>query len=135
MKKIEWQDDWYLGVDKIDNQHKELLSLVNRILKDDIKTKELVNDFIDYAAKHFRDEEKLMFHNVYPHKQYYIHKVEHQKFTRALLEISFALQENNDDSLPLKFRQFCIDWFRLHFLETDKLFTNFIKEVKPVDEK
>lgn len=127
MKIIEWKNEWAVGNSFVDNQHKELLNLINGIITDEIRTKELLQGLIDYTAKHFADEEQYMFENGYDDDKYEAHKEEHRKLKEALLEISFALVNNGDPELPGQFRQFCLDWFVLHFLGTDKKFGEFLK--------
>jgi hemerythrin len=135
MKTIEWEDEWNLGNSVIDKQHKTLVNLINGIISEDIRTKDLLQGLIDYTAQHFADEEQLMFESGYDKDKYKSHKIEHKQITKALLEISFALVNNGDPELPNKFRQFCLDWFVLHFLGTDKQFGEFLKGGANVDPK
>ena len=137
MGEIKWKKEWELGVKEIDDQHKNLIRILNNIYYDNISFKDLIQDLIDYAFEHFSAEEELMFKSKYDEKkyeEYKEHKKQHKKFTNSLLEISFKIinpyvEEKDMEKLILKFREFCFVWFRIHFLGTDKKFTNFLKGV------
>lgn len=134
MKKIEWKEQWSLGVSMIDNQHKELIAILNRMLTDSISIEDILKSFIDYTGKHFYDEELVMHEYEYNKNEIAKHKKEHRNFTNMLLEVSFKVVEVKDDKeeLPIimkKFKKFCFLWFEVHFLEVDKKLADFIKEV------
>ena len=77
-----WDDRYKLGIDAIDDQHKQLFALVSKLyaLDDDKSTKEelkdILNEFSEYMKNHFEDEEEYMLSIGYPgleeHKQ--LHK-------------------------------------------------------------
>lgn len=137
MGRIEWKKEWELGVKEIDDQHKYLIKTLNNIYYDKINFKDLIQYLIKYAAEHFSAEEELMFKSKYDGKkyeEYKEHKEQHKKFTNSLLEISFKIinpyVENKDlNELVSKFKEFCFVWFKIHFLGTDKKFTDFLKGV------
>lgn len=127
MEKIVWDEAWSLGFERIDLQHKQLISLINRITFDEIKIKELIGDLIDYTSLHFGDEEALMFEYCYTQDLFSAHKEEHRKFTNTLLEVSFVLGDDINEELVEKFKRVSVTWFKVHFLGTDKLLVDFIK--------
>lgn len=140
MEKIIWSDNWNLDIDGVDAQHKKLVNILNKISERQINTQNLIEELIEYAGTHFADEENLMFYSSYPKELYYLHKVEHRKFTQTLLEISFSITEANgdeelSDKLITKFENFCFKWFNIHFLGTDKKFADFLKGGANVDPK
>ena len=71
---IEWSEKYELGIDKIDTQHKRLVSIINRLEEawrenkhsDTVKT--IFQSLRDYTNYHFSFEEMAMernrFHNV-----------------------------------------------------------------------
>ena len=66
-EKIYWNSEEYsLGIDTIDSQHKKLFILVNKLydLDDDTATKEeirsILYDFSNYMKTHFNEEEEFM---------------------------------------------------------------------------
>ena len=130
-KMMKWKKEWSLGHKEIDNQHKCLLSLMNEIQLGVARPETLINDFIEYATKHFLEEEKLMFENNYPKELYEAHKKEHKYFKDVILELSFRYIKANSnaeiDSMFERLKQFASDWLEYHFLKTDKQFTEFLK--------
>jgi hemerythrin len=133
MEEIVWSEEWVLDHDVIDGQHKRLVKLLNGIIKSDIAISRLMSELIDYASRHFTDEEEIMFTNNYPDEDYYHHKEEHRKFKETLLDISFEVIKYNDSNKELvakiksKFEEFCFFWFHSHFLETDRKVVEFLK--------
>jgi len=131
MEKIEWTSSWCLDGNGIDEQHKRLIGVLNRIIDRDINISELLLELIDYASEHFMDEEVLMLKNNYPIDKYIFHKNEHRVFTKALLEVSFGLFNKKDtdeyEQMIQKTEHFCFTWFNLHFLNVDKELVEFLK--------
>lgn len=79
MSKFLWQDDLTVGVQEMDNQHKELIGYINELVDElesdgDILTK--FDKMAEFVVKHFNEEEALMeanqFEGLGPHKL--IHK-------------------------------------------------------------
>lgn len=66
MEIINWRDEFSVGLAEMDNQHKKLLAMINRLIAErkvltDQKTiAELLTAMTDYAEEHFRAEEFLM---------------------------------------------------------------------------
>ena len=65
-EKIVWNEKYSIGIRSIDNQHKKLFMLVNRLydLNEETTTKETIRsilyDFSDYMSTHFKEEEEYM---------------------------------------------------------------------------
>ena len=80
----QWDASLETGYEKVDNQHKQLVSTLNDIIKASVEGKgkdEIFKtlDFLTgYTIKHFSDEEKLMVKYNYP--DYLIHKRYHEEF-------------------------------------------------------
>ncbi|MES9907134.1 MAG: bacteriohemerythrin [Candidatus Thiodiazotropha sp.] len=73
---LTWRDDWYLGIDEIDQQHLHLVELVNQVA-DSVMTQQseskdgggamrLVLQLQEETRRHFRDEEAFMRNHEYP---------------------------------------------------------------------
>ncbi|WP_432734613.1 bacteriohemerythrin [Maridesulfovibrio sp. FT414] len=73
MARIEWHDGLKIGVEEIDNQHKELIRIVNEVLdksksgKEDAALDALFGQLREYAVYHFNSEEKYMEQIEYPY--------------------------------------------------------------------
>jgi len=81
-KKIPWDNRYEIGIEKVDEQHKKLFDLINKLyeLDDNEDTKEelriILYEFNEYMKVHFKDEENYMSSIKFPllseHKQ--LHK-------------------------------------------------------------
>ena len=80
---VEWKDDYSVGIDSIDQQHKKLLNLINQLQTAvDYSTgeqfeREALDELVDYTKTHFTYEEGLMRDNDYP--DFEPHKAQHEK--------------------------------------------------------
>ena len=88
---IEWNyKDFSVGHPKVDEQHKKLVDIINRLHDALISAKEesykytLFKDLLDYTDVHFSYEEKLMEEIDYPYLQK--HKEMHFIFKTTILE-------------------------------------------------
>jgi hemerythrin len=85
---IEWRESLAIGVPVIDNQHKELLSRFDKLLKacetgKGIEELRGLLEFLDtYVVTHFSDEEGIQRVRHYP--GYAAHKKEHEWFIARL---------------------------------------------------
>ena len=113
---IEWRDSLAIGIAEIDNQHKQLLSHFDRLLKACESGKglqELKNllGFLDeYVIKHFNDEESIQRLRNYP--GYEAHKKEHESFTARLKTLK---QEISTEGVALH-----------HVMETNNLLLKWL---------
>jgi len=79
MNKFLWKDDLSVGVNEMDNQHKELIGYINDLVEEIESEGNVLSRFdtmANFVVKHFQEEEELMeankFEGVGPHKL--IHK-------------------------------------------------------------
>ena len=132
MGRIVWKKEWTLDCGFIDEQHKQLIDIVNLIIEGKIPLQELLKQLIHYSGAHFGDEESYMLESGYPGKDITAHKLEHRKFTNTILDISFEVIQNTDaedvEKLTDILERFCVLWFQSHFLNTDKKFTDFLRK-------
>ena len=89
-----WKDKYKVGVEKIDEQHKELFARLSRFIKvvqseeeweDKIdEVKETLNFLQEYVVYHFDDEEAYQERINYP--EIASHKEEHAKFKQTITD-------------------------------------------------
>jgi hemerythrin-like metal-binding protein len=138
---ITWSDDWLLGIDALDNQHKVLADCINKLVVEcrqaEAATTEsveerkerlagLFNELYTTTKKHFSLEEAFMRHEGYPF--YTAHAREHVMLI-AELKATFvnSLKEgcsnlNHDILTALK------SWLIAHVSHSDRDFANFLLE-------
>ena len=123
----EFTTDCLTGIEQIDNEHRELFTLINQSIKmisetDDINAiaKNLIAKLKDYASNHFKHEEEYMESIHDPELE--IQKKEHAAFTKKIS--SFEIDTTSDESARTSHKQFhigvqYIPIFLLLFLKLD----------------
>ncbi|QDF96244.1 hemerythrin [Azoarcus sp. DD4] len=122
---FEWDDDYNVGVSDIDEQHLELVALINqlhRAIRDHKASKQVRNtldELIEYTRTHFAIEERLMRESNYP--EYETHRGYHE----ALIDQIHVLREKLDSgeaSITFELLHFLRMWLIRHILDVDKHF-------------
>jgi len=130
MLPIEWDEKYSVHVKEIDDQHKNLFSLFNKLQDGMITGKgkgeleQILSDLIDNTVIHFATEEKLM-------KQFsFIGYVEHKRTHDDLIAEAKELQENFSQGrivLDEEVSVFLTGWLTDHILDTDKKYGPLFK--------
>lgn len=126
MKIVEWDESFELGVDYLDKEHRQLFSIINKLLKlseDQEKSERACREGIKYlknhTMEHFAHEEEYMISNGYG--DYEIHKRIHDNFRNNTLP---ALEEelsemHYSDSAVRHFMGVVIGWLVSHTKTAD----------------
>ena len=127
--QIEWQDEYSVGVKELDEQHQNILSIINTLLVDqgddydDNKLSEAISSMIHYAYVHFATEEQYLAQANFPYiKQ---HVLEHVDFIMKTLELSFKAREGAKDGRQ-ELLKYLKGWFSSHVLGIDRLYIPYI---------
>jgi len=130
---IEWKEDLAVGVNEIDNQHKELFRKVSELFdacsagKGKEQIDPIMNYLQDYVVLHFGGEEKLM--KQYNYLDYENHKLQHDQFIKDFLGLKEKIEKNGVTGLTIvQLNQVLVDWLIKHIRKTDKAFGAFLKE-------
>ncbi|MFZ3091983.1 MAG: bacteriohemerythrin [Nitrospirota bacterium] len=129
---INWTEDIAVGVDEIDNQHKELFNRINSFLdamNQGAGIQEVGNviKFLeDYVLTHFGAEEGFMTKHKYPEHQ--SHKAQHEVYLKNLSDLKKEF-ESGGVTLPLtlKVQRNIVDWIINHIRKIDKALGAFLK--------
>ncbi len=128
---IEWGPSYMLGVDLIDEQHKKLVALVNKLHKarktgEDLQTLgKIFDELVQYTASHFSDEEALQARANYPDINN--HKEVHKKLVAKVLEYGEQLKAGKLQAADLM--RFLSDWLINHIQGTDSKYVPYVKKV------
>ncbi len=131
MEPIVWSDDFSVGVKLFDEQHKRLILMLNKMLKDPMAAKdsEVVSEVLSrltlYAKEHFKAEEELMFEHGYPKTEQ--QKIQHFLFKKKVAELCFAATDGVEQ-VPQVLLDFLRNWLTRHILEEDMQYKAFFKE-------
>ena len=126
---ITWDPKLKIGIPVIDEQHEHLVTLCNEfyqsILKNNdtfqyrILVKQTLEKCLNYAATHFKEEERLMIASHF--SGYKQHKASHDAFTEKC-EITAIRIDKLTTSEGLKFALFLRDWIQTHIAHEDRLY-------------
>jgi hemerythrin len=130
MPPIDWNEKYRVNVKEIDDEHKKLFLLLNK-LQDGMNTgkssEELGNalsELVDNTVLHFATEEKLM-------QQFsYIGFVEHKRVHDDLIAEAKELQEKFSQGrivLSEEVSVFLSDWLTEHIIDMDKKYAPLFK--------
>lgn len=125
MPWIEWSPEYNVHINKIDEQHKKLIGIINKLyeaLADEAGVKELIRkvieDLLDYTKYHFGTEEDLMRNSGHPN--FLKHKAEHNNFVKKVVEFQESYEKGNILALRSDVIRFLRDWLSHHILTVDK---------------
>lgn len=132
---MQWTEDLSVGVEEIDNQHKELFRRI-KILVDAIKKAEckyiidgVIKFLEEYAIIHFSEEEGYMVRHGYP--EYPQHKAQHAIYLKALADLkeqaSQPRVQGSSYELSVTTNQVVVDWILAHIAKVDKKLGGFLK--------
>ncbi len=123
----EFTDNYLVGIDLIDKEHKELFRIVdkaNHLIKSyDASSSydkiiEILNELKEYTKEHFGDEEEFMESIHY--KGIEAQKRAHEAFIDKLENIDLNEIENNPNEYLQNLLEFLLGWLINHILHTDK---------------
>ena len=126
---ITWRDEYSVGIDSIDQQHKKLINLINQLTTAvDYSTgeefeREALAEVVEYTKAHFTYEEGLLEENTYP--DFEAHKAEHRAMIK---EVELVLSEYEEDH-DMAVRHACDylkGWLINHINGTDKQYSSFL---------
>ncbi|MDE6621532.1 MAG: hemerythrin domain-containing protein [Lachnospiraceae bacterium] len=132
-KEAEWNKQFNIGIDSIDNAHRKLFSIVRRLVhlsRDENNGQwacaEGIKYFKNYAVEHFTDEEAHMLSMGY--KDYEIHKRLHDDMRyKTLAALEKELTESNYSQESIQhFLGICLGWLTAHILIEDRAITGKI---------
>lgn len=121
-----WKDEYSVNVQQIDDQHKQLVAMVNELHEAMMQQRAkdvlggLLNKLVSYCANHFAVEEGLMQTAGYP--DFSSHKAKHDKMTAKVLALQSDLKAGKLN-LTIEVSQFLKDWLDKHILGTDKKYS------------
>jgi hemerythrin len=133
MDKVEWSDKFSVGVAILDEQHKTLMEMINKLIdtpnvdSNSAVITDLLDGMIKYATTHFVKEENLMRRHNYP--GYPSQKEQHVDFIRntaafCQVEEGTLVVLDFSESVLLYLRQ----WWINHILIDDMKYKSFFAD-------
>lgn len=130
MGKLEWKNEYSVGVEMIDEQHKVFVSIMNELYTAIIEKKEkrvlddVFKQLTAYTQFHFQTEER--YFDEFNYEGSAEHKVAHQKLREQIAELEMrkdGIMEN-----PFELMDFLEDWLVDHIMGMDKKYSTCFKE-------
>lgn len=122
MTQVRWSDDYCIGIEAVDSQHKKLFDIMNQLSlasEQDVDIKDIVDLFEElnsYTQYHFKEEE--IYFSTLPPEEFERHKKEHEFF---ITELDNTIQQcNRIGALSLGLLYFLNDWLVNHILIEDQ---------------
>jgi hemerythrin len=127
---IEWKDEYSVGITLIDQQHKQLVRLLDQLGESLTKqnqkevTTHVALSLLRYTQAHFLTEERLMIKHSYP--GYEAHRKEHESLAVRVANFQQSA-ERGSTTISEELYKFLSDWLVHHILETDKAYSPFFR--------
>lgn len=122
---FQWSDDYSVGVEEIDAQHKELVRLLNSLHQaiherhGSDACRRILDELTDYTRVHFAVEESLMRISGYP--DFANHKKIHTTLIQQIHDLQVKL-DSGAAKISFELLHFLKNWLMVHIVEADKLF-------------
>jgi len=130
MEIINWKNEFSVGVQEMDDQHKKLIGMINRLIAEqhtltDPKTiAELLTDMTDYAQVHFRAEEYLMAEYGYDRKSR--QEEQHKAFIDKTISF-YSASDLGPNILSEALLDYLGIWLVNHILNEDMKYKDFFR--------
>lgn len=128
----QWNDDYNLGIKAIDEQHKKLFGMINKLCSaleqdgdrrtfmgkgaQDSVTEEILAEMTDYASTHFFLEEKYFEEFDYDKAE---HMAQHELFRYKTNALKQDLK-NGKETVAMETLAYLSNWFVEHILHYDR---------------
>lgn len=122
MNLIEWKDEYSVGVPAIDQEHRELIGLINELYTcvsatgTDITVLDFLGELYARIAAHFALEEKIMREADYD--EYRDHKGDHERLLDDIRDLMDDYEDGDYVDVE-RFGKRLDDWFSEHFRTRD----------------
>ncbi|MCW8886672.1 MAG: bacteriohemerythrin [Motiliproteus sp.] len=126
-----WKEEYSVGIEAIDNDHKKLLSLINQLQTASTNytgvdfERSALDELVNYTKYHFVREEKLLEENGYP--GFEPHKKEHEAMVAEVMD-KVSHYESNEDQTIDELLVYLKQWLINHISGTDQQYSSFLRD-------
>ncbi len=130
MAKYLWREEYGVGNQTIDDQHRRLFDLLDKLYDavcagDGVSQAESVlQELMDYTREHFYAEEAMMREARYPGVE--AHCVEHERLL-SQVKLRIAAIQRGDRISSIELLEFMNNWLSSHILQSDRQVCEYIK--------
>lgn len=129
MPYIEWQEEYSVGIQLFDEQHRRLIAILNQVHEavagqaGKPTIRRIFVELAEYTDYHFRAEESLLELYDFPFKEE--HKKQHLELSIQLLDLQIRFREG-DYNISNAILTFLNEWLVNHILSQDKEYSTFL---------
>lgn len=126
-----WKEEYAVGIETIDQDHRRMLSLVNNLKAaalcrtGEAFERQILQELVDYTHYHFQREEKLMEEYGYPDLEG--HKAQHDQMIIQVDTFMRRYEERGREALA-EVVEYLKQWLLQHVNGTDKKFVPYLQE-------
>lgn len=126
--RLKWSEEYSVGIPEIDEQHKALFGLVDKIHvaildhKGTAACVEVLDELVDYTRIHFALEQSLMHMGKYP--DYENHCVLHRDLVTQVETLQKKIHSGSA-AISFELLHFLRNWLHKHILSEDKKYAHF----------
>ena len=128
---IAWTDDFLIGIEELDYEHRMLIKDINRLYKEFLeddgknKIKGTLGNILARMQAHFALEEHFMLENEYSH--YAEHKAEHEELLDEYTDFLVHFESEGDTIDYRQAEEVLSRWIINHIVNSDKKMSQMIK--------
>jgi hemerythrin len=124
-----WSELFETKIELVDTQHQRLCVLLNKLADSftvrspsEEEVAQALQELLDYANKHFTEEEALMKEHNIDSRHFTIHHMEHNSFIYDLSNLQLHINvDENEVQTAERLVRFITSWLVYHILGIDKL--------------
>ncbi|MDR1848951.1 MAG: bacteriohemerythrin [Zoogloeaceae bacterium] len=131
MPFMPWSEQFVLGIESIDKQHRWLVNATNQLHEqiesaqpDEAVVRKILEGLVEYTVNHFIQEEELFVRFGYPETE--PHQAEHDRFTKEAIHLLLNFEKG--EAVTERALEFLKTWLTHHILVSDKAYAPFLKE-------
>lgn len=127
--KMQWTDEYEIGIGVIDAQHRRIVEYINRIdaceqSGDHTQMNDVLHCLVDYTLSHFAFEEALMEDVGYQELE--SHKLTHDSFRRQIERLKARYHQGDDVAVELS--EMLLTWLLKHIMTDDQSYAPQVRK-------
>lgn len=139
MEYFTWKDEYSVGDATLDNQHKELIRIMNELYtllqepedaQNEGRVEFIFGSLADYIVTHFAYEEQRMVDARYPYDDLVAHRAEHHELIKKVRRYHANVMEGNREGLKELMPYLYGEWLIHHICERDMAYRSCLEAAK-----
>jgi hemerythrin-like metal-binding domain len=132
MAFLEWSDEFSIGVEIFDNEHKALMAILNELhlavsnRRERAELERICFKLMEHAVQHFRHEELYFQDWAYPERE--AHSAAHKHLRRQIFSMQDKLLTDPSGDGGEAMSSFLRQWLTQHILSDDRQYGAFLRQ-------